>query len=340
MKIRIDRYISTKIMLFSILLFLTCISLLCAEGVGNGSTISLRYHSPLSQSQAVQARRHAVKTKSVFFPTLWSQSEVVCKNSFSSAQAVMLRIFGESGIVMSSPVLSGVYPAPEQSGVCAVSGGLAWALWGSMEVIGLELETADAIYTVCGVFEENEQVLAIGANEAETLLTWQAVELNGEAAENRKATAQEFAVSSGLGQPDTIIDNSVLIWWLRLLAIFPLLLTAMHGLYRGLRVILLMLVPKWRRVIIFTTLLILVLLLPALLEQLPGELLPTRWSDFDFWGRLLQTAYEDFKQYIMRYPLFTDEKVKLLTMLQAIIGFIQAIVVLFLFFRKGVTDSQ
>jgi hypothetical protein len=77
--------------------------------------------------------------------------------------------------------------------------------------------------------------------------------------------------------------------------------------------------------IAFTALLGLALALPALLEMLPPALIPTRFSDFAFWGRLASDIWGDFKEWLLLRPAHIDLRAKLLLIAQTGIFVIQSI---------------
>lgn len=323
----------TRLILCALLLLCTWISWLCAVQVSNYTTISLRYNIPISQSKAEQACRYAVKTKSPFFPTYWSQSSVKCVNTFTYAQSTLLTVWGDVRLVLRAPILLGSYPAIAQKDVCAVSDSLAWQLWGSEDILGLTAEIDGKSYTVCGIFDEQSPVAIVGTDTAE----WQAVELSTTLKDSRKTEALSFAALSGLGTADSYIDNSVVAWFSCFAAILPLLILVIvrlvHYIRKGLRRL-----GRWHGTAVFVILLAIVLLLPMILETLPAGIVPTRWSDFDFWGRLFQSTAEAVKDYLMRHPLFIDGKIQMWLLSQMGITLVQTgllTAVLMLFYSKN-----
>jgi len=74
--------------------------------------------------------------------------------------------------------------------------------------------------------------------------------------------------------------------------------------------------------ILFPVLIAFAVLLPAMLGKLPGWLIPTRWSDFSFWGSLLKQASAGLREFLRVAPQSRDVELRLLLIKQAGIMFI------------------
>lgn len=336
MKTHINNDIIIKGILAAIFLTFTGISWFISLRISEYSSVSLRYHTPLTQEQVDRARRNAVTLGLDLFPTFWSESKVVCESSLSSAAGLVINVLGESRLVATCPILKGDYPTVAMSNACAVSEGLAMALWGSSDILGLKVLVGGSEFRVCGLFAEQEQVLVAGTDLAiyNDLRTWQAVEILGISS---AAQGEELALTMGLGAPDSCIDNSVVGFCSSLFALLPLMVCILCFAHYKIK-ILFRLIPKWRWAVIFALLLVLAILFPLGLELLPDAILPTRWSDFDFWSRLAKTAFDDIKEFLMRYPLYTDGKIKLLLLSQVVVGFAQVWVLITFTAKKSYRD--
>ncbi len=163
---------------------------------------------------------------------------------------------------------------------CALSSALAWALFGSEDIIGQTVTLGRADYVVCGVFTDKDAVLLYPARAGFTRAA-----LRGTSPDTPKADAEQWAAAARVG-PLTAIDNGPQSLWLaRALCRLPAalagvcLLAAVLRLAHGLP-------GLWRNIVYFALSLGFALLLPHFLASLPGWLVPARWSNFAFWGEL------------------------------------------------------
>lgn len=264
-------------------------------------TVSLRYDEAITREQAKAVKEYALKNDGPW-PTFWAERTV-----WVQGRAVQQVSFdGEAQLAYPAEYLHGRAPTSWESGTCAVSTGLAWSLWGGENVVGLELNVEDVTCRVVGVFPAEDAVLIRPDTGGFTAVELENVPLG----EDSYRYAANYAYVCGLGTPDEILWGPGVSAWLRILPWIPLVLSALPlaGLgmekYRKLS-------PFWRSTLAFGLAFGAALALPGLLERLPPWLLPTRWSDFDFWARLGETLADRCRDFFALDPQSRDFSAKM-----------------------------
>ena len=249
---------------------------------------------------------------------------------------------GNAAACYGAAYLTGTAPGSGDTGGCALSAGLAQALYGSTDVAGLPLtlgrfdETGDAAtalrtLTVRGVFAGKEPLLLCAAPAGSTFT---AVELENVNPDDPGRAAAAFAAAAGLPAASLTLYGPQLAALAGGLCLLPLLVVGVRllaGLWRQFR-------PRGRTGrawLLFALALLAALALPAALVALPGWLVPARWSDFTFWSDLAASAVTRTAEWFALLPHQKDlaAKAALLPLLSA------AIAALFLLFlplaRRG-----
>jgi hypothetical protein len=290
-------------------------------------TISLRYDTPIPNITATSARRLAAAEgeAGVFWPTFWTEQEDITVEGLHKASARLLWFSGDANLVWPAEFLQGGYPGPLEDVGCSVSDTLAWQLWGNTDAVGNELFIADQSYTVRGVFRGDDLLVMAGVGESAFTNGWQAVELAGVLDGDARNAALSFALSSGLGAPNTLVDGSAMTAVAGLLSALPLVAMGIALLIALLRWMA-RLFPGKGWIMTFVALLVFALALPALLEMLPPAFFPTRFSDFAFWGRLATTTWKQFREWLLLNPTHIDLNAKLLIYAQVGVFVIQSII--------------
>lgn len=264
------------------------------------STVSLRYTRPLTGEQIATARDYTQKTGGPYI-TFWSEQSVAVHSTLGKTTAQQITFDGEAGLACPGECLLGRYPSVLESQTCAVSTNLAWALWGSWEVLGLELTADGECCRVVGVFSGDVPLLLrpgfTGFTCAELSSTPEG--------EDSYRWAERFCADSGLGLPDWILWGPGFSLWILLLPWCAVAVPAFRLMGFGLGR-LRKLPGFWRSFAGFGLAFLLALLLPVLLEALPGWLIPTRWSDLSHWQRLGQTLHDRFWDMLALYPKSRD----------------------------------
>ena len=117
---------------FQVLYTLSCLAFWCLP-------ILILFQSTLRRKRPVQLRG---------YPTFWREDQLTLQASSSQRVedgVLAMGFHGNASAVYGATYLSGTSPGSGSTNECSVSDTLAWALWGSQDVIGqtLTFETAD-----------------------------------------------------------------------------------------------------------------------------------------------------------------------------------------------------
>lgn len=235
--------------------------------------------------------------------TLWREelSRTVSDNGERSRNADIVTVFGDASEAAPAPVLSGAFPARSDPEGCAVSSELAFSLWGSLDVLGMPVKLGDELYYVRGVFKSNESRLLIQASESsqESLSNMQLKFSDG----GGREAAESFLTSANFGG-GTVLDLPLLGWICEVLSLAPAVLLAAG--------ILLRLIKRALTLRHYAALLLGYLPYAALAAagtllclrslEIPARLIPTMWSDFDFWARLFTGLWQNLTVWLRGTP--------------------------------------
>lgn len=285
-------------------------------------TLSVRYDTPIGANTADGARRYAAANSETvgFWPTYWAQSDEQFSASFAGVSANCLWYSGDGGLVWPVQFLAGGYPAElDDAGLC-LSSALAWQLWGDCNVVGLTVTVQKAQYTVRGVFSDKMPLALISCGNKTPKSGWQAAELAGQYTGDGHAAAEQFALSSGLGKPDTILNAPAIGTSALCLALLPLVPLA--GVFTARLV-------RWavkrsgtkKGLLLFALALAFAAGLPVLLALLPQRFIPNRWSDFAFWGRLAEMELARLRGWLALRPLLIDVEASMILLKQGAAAF-------------------
>lgn len=193
------------------------------------------------------------------------------EGSEKTAEGEVLCLLGNSGLLFpEGPFLD----SGDREG-CLIGAGLAQALFGGTQVKGLKVKFQDRTYQVRGVIRKPVFWLVVRAGEDQML---DRVNVRVTEEKTLQQTEQEIMGKSEISGEE--LEWRLLLWWLE--AGNLLLVT---GLSAGLGSVL----KRRRGSLTLWPLLLLFLLwlwFAGRSISVPGELLPDRWSDFDFWIRL------------------------------------------------------
>ena len=251
-------------------------------------TTGLRFAQPLTQAQIEAVYEMPPETAGSITASFWGQTigTVTAEPARRAEDVVCIAYCGSASDCL--PVLYENGTAPGAVGrQCAVSSGLAQQLFGSAEVVGLAVVHGGERYHISGVFRAGDAVLLYPGSGGYTC-----AELRGVSADTPKADAEQWCAAAGLGAPQCIVYGAQRAWLAAVVSCLPLVLCVLAGAFLLLRASL-----RWpplaRQGAWLAGVLALALLLPVVLQALPGWLIPARWSDFAFWERLaeqIQTA--------------------------------------------------
>ena len=289
------------------------------------SPVSLRYNATISGQDAYRAREYSISHsgENVFWPTFWHETEANYSNEYRNIKAFCVLYSGDAALVRPLKYLSGTTPGITDGAGCAVSSALAWELWGSLDVIGKTIGVESEDRLVLGVFDATELLALVSVGDEDKEQSFTAVELSGGIPSPARADAESYAIASGLGKPDSILMGTPATM-AAILTVAPLLILGVYGLAMcAFRIKKRPAVLKGA--IFFAALIVFAILLPSLLDILPDRIIPTRWSDFSFWGALIRQTGENLKEYLAQKPYLRDVEYKILLLKQIFITFLSAI---------------
>ena len=308
---------AADMLLWCLLCILTVQGFLCLEKIKQYSSASLRYDAPVSGRDAYAARQYSIthNNDSMFWPTFWNE----CVASFASGSAAVdagcIAFSGNASLVWLAEFISGAAPGAIDGSGCAVSESLAWRLWGGIDVVGMTVMVDESERIVRGVFRGEVELALISFGDEDTSQEWSAVELGGGPDSFTRDDAVNYSLASGLGNPAAILmgGQSLLA---AIMVMLPFTILAIYGIflaagYAGKRF------PTARKFYPFLLLIALAALVPAILGMIPEWLIPTRWSDFRFWGSMLRQAASSLRGFLGVVPRSRDVELRLLIIKQA-----------------------
>ena len=322
------------ILLWCALFAFTAFSAANAAALKQYPNVSLRYETPVSGQAVYRARQYAIehREETTFWPTFWIENTARFSAEFKEVTADCITYSGEAALVWIAEYIAGGAPGVTDGTGCAISAGLAWELWGDIDVIGKTVEVDGAPRIVRGVFDGVEPLALLSVRDEDRTQSFTTVELSGGPASPSRSDAVGFVTAAGLGTPDSVLMGSPAVL-AELIALLPLAILIIYGLALCINKL-----KKrsavLRRILIFSLCLGAALLLPGFLELLPDWLIPTRWSDFSFWGGLFGQVGENLREYLALYPSLRDVGYKTLFFKQIGLVSIAAGLALSICFRR------
>ncbi|WP_050697203.1 ABC transporter permease [Anaeromassilibacillus senegalensis] len=258
----------------------------------------------------------AAEKKQALLPdaTLWRElpgesleDSARLKNGF----AEILELSGNPELILSHPMHHGSLPARGDTAGCAVSMGLADALWGGTDVIGKTLLRGGRPFIVRGVYEDDAPSAMFQTTDEKT--SFPNLELSFEDGVNSADQTRSFLTSYSLPPPEGILDGGLWTALAGLLALLPgwvLGFAALAYLLRG--VLAARRSPALCALAAFASALAggAVLWAVQMNTLPPVRFIPGKWSDFSFWSRLWESAVSDLSG-LMRLT-FTSREAALL----------------------------
>ena len=264
-------------------------------------SISLRYDAPLTEKQVEWSRAYTDEYNAPYL-TFWTESQAYVSIEDMGATVTQILYNGDPELPYPVTYRHGGAPGMDRNS-CSISVPLAWQLWQSDRVVGMPLSIDGKEYTISGVFEGDDNRLFRWADSGFT-----AVEIpNTPKGEDSYRYALDLAAQSGLGHPSGILWGSGMADIGKLLCWMPLVLAACFLIFPCLAKL-----KKLPGLVWAVIALILVLALPAIIEILPGWMVPTRWSDFGFYGRLWEAFLDRWWDLLMLSPTPMDAQRKAL----------------------------
>lgn len=269
--------------------------------------VSLRWREPLGEADMQQIENALEAGGMDLSVTAWREEEGTAETDFSRTDAIAVRYDGAVPSIQRFTILEGAEPGALETGAGLISEGLAWALWGSTDVVGQSFTWEGELFTVAAVFQEKAALVYLAETSGAEFTN---LELSGAAAEQDPvAAAADLAAQTGLEWWDGAVYGPAASTLLGLLSWLPLALCGFWMLFRLIR--LYPIQNMWvRRGVGWGLVLLLAVLLPSAIGKLPGWLTPPRWSDFAFWLRLWEAAKERLEEWFQLEPWTKDVAAK------------------------------
>ena len=240
------------------------------------------------------------RTQGVPGLALWAQhaAQSVADGEEKTVRAAVLELYGPAEFVRTDRYVSGSAPAKGSTKTCAVSEGAAFALWGGANVTGQTLVWGEQDYAVQGVFRGDDSLVIVQAAPDSKAL-FPNLQLRFSDGGGRQA-ASEFLARTNFGSPQ-LLDMPLLGWAFGTLATLPALLIGLWLLARlaahGLR-----LRGNPRKLLYYLPTAILVagmdFFLLSRMGRVPAALIPSRWSDFDYWNTLFSNLADRVRMWL------------------------------------------
>lgn len=338
-KVRI-RTLIVDILLWSVLCVLLSLGFTNINAVAERYPgISLRFEKQISGSSAYSAREYSIKHSDdeTFWPTFWQEEAISISSEYANIETDGIIFSGDANLVWPAEYITGSAPGAADNTGCALSSSLAWRLWGGLDIAGKTVEINEITYTVRGVFEGEDDIALVSVGDENISRGFAAAELTGGPVNATRDDIENYAIASGLGKPDTIL-NGTPTFIARLMAIIPLFIMACYAagmligwLWKSHRIV--------RQIITFVIILGFAALLPTLLDAMPDWLIPGRWSDFSFWTSLMRQFDDNVMEFFHMTPKIRDAQGKMLLLSQAFIAYAGTICALLVCFRWRLTRS-
>jgi len=280
------------------------ISIINVSEMRQFSPVSVRYDEPFSGQAAYQLRRFSIgQGENTFWPTFWHEKEAKIESALRSVNAHCILFSGDASLVLPTDYVTGAAPGVTDGSGCAVSSAMANELWGGSDVAGQPVTIDGVERTIRGVFEHDQLIALLSVSDEDTSQSFTAIELSGSSSSTTRADIENYISRAGLPAPDRILlDRPTLL--ASFLAFLPLIILTVY-----LAVCLFIRLKKRALVIyliVFTVFLGLAFTLPLLLDLLPTWLIPSRFSDFSFWGDMIRQLGDDFREHMWLTPRLRD----------------------------------
>ena len=297
------------------------------------SSVSLRYDAPISGQAAYAARQYSITRSDgdQFWPVFWKEYRASLESELAAVKTDCIAYSGDASLVWPAVYVSGNAPGMKDGAGCAISEALSWRLWGSSDVVGMTVEVDGDVRVVRGVFKGTDELALVPFEDEDTTQSWTAVELTGGPSDAVRSDAESYARAAGLGSPDSTLmrgPSSIA----AAMSILPILVPATYGLALAIRLAAKRF-PLARKPAFYLSFIMLAVLLPAILGLFPAWVVPTRWSDFQFWLSLLNRAADGLREFLRAAPKLRDVELRVLLIKQVAFSFFAVVCGLSICFR-------
>lgn len=281
----------------AVFLFFFCMCQALLQGVkgyGVSTVHTLQLEEPYSAEMTAEIPKQGDSGGFSF----WGQQPAAVKSRSlnRTVKAVLVTVWGNSRLVLES---SRMLEAGEQ-GTCLMSRKLALALFGTGEASGQEIEIGQASYRVAGILYCEEEAVLVQADPAPGgYKNMDKIALEEAAGESIQESIRRFTSRTGITAdrlPLYLYQAGAdlaahLVPCLVYFSLFGQFLKKGKGCKTG------MLFCMWVLAGLAGTVLGIWIL--GLDFEIPREMLPSMWSDFDFWGELWEQKKRGFLTLVM-----------------------------------------
>lgn len=269
--------------------------------------VSVRLERAALTQRQLEKTATQTEGESISLRAAWSRGAAEQASSSLGGTTMLRRVsvYGDMRQTAPMQLLSGGFPADDDVNGCLLDAASAMSLFHAVDPIGATVLIGKESYVVRGVVKAYEPMLLARDSKA----TFNNLEFAAQNLDDAKQSVETFLFRSGATDGQIILQSGLLSRVLRgLLWLPPCLLGFVCGVRFLLRGRQWSETPQKRT---YYVILGLVTVCAALIvlwntAYLPQAWLPTKWSDFAFWNRLLEGWRENFTAYSLMTPLPKD----------------------------------
>jgi hypothetical protein len=261
-------------------------------------SVSIRYKEPILTEQEIDnitSGMVAKEDKNIPEVTLWQRDEdIMITNDVRNASVSigLITVAGDMTKVYPNSMLYGGYLSKGDDRGCVIDRNTAYKLFNSENAVGLTISLNNKDYTVSGIMQGIGSNTMIVQEEKQVVskkegIKYSCMELVFSDTENAKLLAENYIHTYGLGTPTAYIDGyryqkiSYLLIYIPLWFSAMLLILYITRKVNALKASRVLFVSGWFGIILLSALLIRI---TKVHFYYSSSMLPTHWSDFDFWG--------------------------------------------------------
>ncbi len=198
----------------------------------------------------------------------------------------LIAVFGDMSTIYPVELKEGSIPSSDDYAGCLLDDKTAYTLFGTAHSVGHLLTYQEEDYCIRGIIKSEIPVCLI--QEKDENYAYSNVELICTNIENGDQKANTFLLQNGVNEAGVLLEGSFYAKLLKSSALLPAWFLALYLMFE-------LLTELWRRRSLLFQVLVGVVILLALWGLLrwslelklfiPQRLIPTNWSDLDFWGR-------------------------------------------------------
>lgn len=277
-------------------------------------------------------RERGESSQELLAVTAWNMSDnqtILNTELNRESKVSLITVFGDMNTVYPIELMEGSIPSPDDYVGCLIDEQTAYAMFGTVHTVGCLLTYQDDTYCIRGIIKSDIPICLI--QEEDENCAYSNLELTYADVQSGDQTAGTFLLRGGVKEAGILLEGGFYAKLLQSAALLPawfLVLCLLLGMLPGL----------WRRRTVPVQALVSILILLAVWGLLrwvlelklfiPQRLIPTSWSDLDFWGRKVYEwkNYLISIKYLSPYPkdvmLFRLLRASLTSLLAVIFGLV------------------